>query len=163
MAEAAVIDEREETVAEVTAKKRKRVGMWDGNQYLYPADQIEDAKKAVVFDANKTPLENHRAYTITNKGGEVQGYCHGRNSLDALGRFAEAKGYSTELTDPKGGRGRPGKPRIDASTVNLLNVMWASGLKKDAIEFMKENPQYVIHFELTPEEKALIQGGVVEE
>ena len=161
-ATAEVIDEREETAAETATKEKKtRVGLWDGNSFVFGPDKENEAKANKIYNENKAEVENFRQYTVKDGKGQVVAFAFGRNAEDAMGRFAAFKGYAAVPSYAK--QGRTAAPKIDVNTVNLLKQMW--GLNKAyVLEFLKAEPQYCQYFELTPQDKeAIAAGAVVEE
>jgi hypothetical protein len=168
-ATATVIDEREATAAETNGKERKvRVGLWEGNKYTFAADDagLAAAKAATVWNKEKSAaVDGFRPYRLLNKEQQAVAIVLGKNELDAFGRYLQAKGYSCELADPKE-RGAKKGPKIDPSTVNLLKKMWAKGNQDMVLEYLKESPQYAMHFELNQAQLDEIRSGesvVVEE
>lgn len=168
-ATATVIDEREATATENNGKAKKaRVGLWEGNKYVYGTDDASKAaaKDATIWNKDKTAaVDGFRCYNLQNKENQVVAIVVGKNELDAFGRYLQAKGYTTELTFEDGRKGSRG-PKIDPSTVNLLKKMWAKGNQDMVLEYLKESPQYAMHFELNQAQLDEIRSGagvVVEE
>lgn len=161
-ATAEVIDEREESTAEANGKEKKqRIGLWDGNVFVFGADKEAEAKAHKIYNENKAEVENFRQYTVKDGKGNAVAFAFGRNAEDAMGRFAMFKGYTAAPSYAK--QGRVATPKIDANMVNALKLMWGNNLKAGVLDFLKAEPQYCVHFELTAEEKAAVMSGVVEE
>lgn len=167
-ATATVIDEREATTAESNGKaKRQRIGLAEDNKYVFAATELDAAKAgvALIYNADKTDVvANFRPYNLSNNKGEVVAVVIARNDGEAKARYLDAKGYTTELADPKE-RGRSAAPKIDVNTVNLLKQMWAMpGGQPNVLEFLKANKQYIIHFELNKAQTDEVMAtSVVEE
>lgn len=140
----AEVEEKEETQT-----KRTRIALSEENQYWFPAETNEDEIKGnVILKEDGSQADQFRPYTVKSKDDKIVGYAFAKVELEALGRFAESKEYSTELTYP-GQRGKKAGPvEVEPLQLKAITKLFQLGERDMVLEFLQEprNANYRPHF-----------------